>query len=34
VESLRVPHPSLAELVTPRSLFGLAFEVRPPPAPA
>lgn len=34
VESCRAPHPVLAELVTPRSLFGLAFEVRPPPAPA
>ena len=32
--SLPSPHPSLAVLVTPRSLFGLAFEVRPPPAPA
>jgi hypothetical protein len=25
---------TLGELVAPRSLFGLAFEVRPPPAPA
>jgi len=25
---------TVGELVTPRSLFGLAFEVRPPPAPA
>jgi hypothetical protein len=28
------PRPPGGELVTPRSLFGLAFEVRPPPAPA
>ena len=28
------PRVTLAELVTPRSLFGLAFESRPPPAPA
>ena len=34
VAGLPVPHPAVAELVTPRSLFGLAFEVRPPPAPA
>ena len=26
--------PAIAELVTPRSLFGVAFQVRPPPAPA
>jgi hypothetical protein len=32
--SLPVPRPTVGELVTPRSLFGLAFEVRPPPAPA
>jgi hypothetical protein len=32
--SLPPPHPTGGELVTPRSLFGLAFEVRPPPAPA
>jgi hypothetical protein len=32
--TLRAPHRSVAELITPRSLFGLAFEVRPPPAPA
>jgi len=31
---LLVPRPTLAELVAPRSLFGLAFESRPPPAPA
>jgi hypothetical protein len=31
VATLPIPRPSLAELVTPRSLFGLAFEVRPPP---
>jgi hypothetical protein len=29
-----VPRPALGELVTPRSLFGLAFEVRPPPVAA
>jgi hypothetical protein len=34
VAAVSTPHPSLAELSTPRSLFGLAFEVRPPPAPA
>ena len=34
VAGLPVPHPAVAELVRPRSLFGLAFEVRPPPAPA
>jgi hypothetical protein len=33
-ESLPAPRTTLAELVTPRSLFGLAFEVRPPPAPS
>jgi hypothetical protein len=33
-EPLPVPHTTLGELVTPRSLFGLAFESRPPPAPA
>jgi hypothetical protein len=32
--SLPAPSPTVGELVTPRSLFGLAFEVRPPPAPA
>jgi hypothetical protein len=32
--SLPTPRVTLAELVAPRSLFGLAFEVRPPPAPA
>ena len=32
--SLPSPRPTVGELVTPRSLFGLAFEVRPPPAPA
>ena len=32
--SLPGPRPAVGELVTPRSLFGLAFEVRPPPAPA
>jgi hypothetical protein len=32
--SLPAPRPTVGELVTPRSLFGLAFEVRPPPAPA
>jgi hypothetical protein len=31
VAGLPVLRPSVAELVTPRSLFGLAFEVRPPP---
>ncbi|HEX9378099.1 MAG TPA: hypothetical protein VF872_00780, partial [Gaiellaceae bacterium] len=34
VGSLPIPRPTVGELVTPRSLFGLAFEVRPPPAPA
>jgi len=33
-QPLRVPHTTLGELVAPRSLFGLAFESRPPPAPA
>lgn len=32
--SLATPRVTLAELVAPRSLFGLAFESRPPPAPA
>ena len=32
--SLPAPRPTEGELVAPRSLFGLAFEVRPPPAPA
>jgi hypothetical protein len=32
--ALPVPRVTLAELVTPRSLFGLAFEVRPPPVRA
>jgi hypothetical protein len=31
---LPMPRPALGELVAPRSLFGLAFEVRPPPAAA
>jgi hypothetical protein len=30
-EPLLVPHTTLGELVAPRSLFGLAFESRPPP---
>jgi hypothetical protein len=30
--SLPTPRATLADLVAPRSLFGLAFEVRPPPA--
>jgi hypothetical protein len=32
---LSPPEPGVttAELVTPRSLFGVAFEVRPPPIP-
>ena len=29
-----VPRAALADLITPRSLFGLAFEVRPPPVAA
>ena len=33
-ETVPSPRPTVGELVTPRSLFGLAFEVRPPPAPA
>jgi hypothetical protein len=33
-ELLLVPRPTLGELVAPRTLFGLAFESRPPPAPA
>ena len=33
-EPLLAPHTTLGELVAPRSLFGLAFESRPPPAPA
>jgi hypothetical protein len=32
--SLPEPRVTTAELVTPRSLFGVAFEVRPPPVPA
>ena len=32
--TLPTPRATLAELVTPRSLFGLAFESRPPPASA
>jgi hypothetical protein len=31
---LAPPRTTLAELITPRALFGLAFESRPPPAPA
>jgi len=31
--TLPTPRTTLAELVAPRSLFGLAFESRPPPAP-
>jgi hypothetical protein len=31
--SLPAPRVTLAELVAPRTLFGLAFESRPPPAP-
>lgn len=34
VTSVGAPRPSFAELIAPRSLFGLAFEVRPPPLPA
>jgi hypothetical protein len=30
--ALPAPRPSLTELIAPRSLFGVAFEVRPPPA--
>ena len=33
-EALPVPHAVLDDLITPRSLFGLAFEVRPPPLAA
>ena len=32
-EPLPTPRTTLGELVAPRSLFGLAFESRPPPAP-
>src|SRR6059058_5138891 len=32
-EPLLTPHTTLGELIAPRSLFGLAFESRPPPAP-
>ena len=32
--TLPTPRATLADLVAPRSLFGLAFEVRPPPASA
>jgi hypothetical protein len=32
--TLPAPRAALADLVAPRSLFGLAFEVRPPPASA
>ena len=31
---LRVPRPSLVLAAPPRSIFGLAFESRPPPLPA
>jgi hypothetical protein len=31
VATLPVPRVALADLIAPRSLFGLAFEVRPPP---
>jgi hypothetical protein len=31
---LPVPRVALADLIAPRSLFGLAFEVRPPPLAA
>jgi hypothetical protein len=34
VRSLPVPRAARAARATPRSLFGLAFESRPPPAPA
>lgn len=30
--TLPAPRPSLPDLIAPRSLFGVAFEVRPPPA--
>jgi len=33
-ETLPVPHTALDDLIAPRSLFGLAFEVRPPPLAA
>lgn len=33
-ETLPVPHAALDDLIAPRSLFGLAFEVRPPPLAA
>jgi hypothetical protein len=32
--TIPVPRPALDDLITPRSLFGLAFEVRPPPLAA
>ncbi|HWJ33043.1 MAG TPA: hypothetical protein VNR59_11940 [Gaiellaceae bacterium] len=32
--ALPVPHAALGDLIAPRSLFGLAFEVRPPPLAA
>ena len=34
VATLPVPRVALADLIAPRSLFGLAFEVRPPPLAA
>jgi hypothetical protein len=34
VRSMPAPRAARAERATPRSLFGLAFESRPPPAPA
>jgi hypothetical protein len=33
-DEVSAPRTTIGELITPRSLFGLAFEVRPPPAPA
>jgi hypothetical protein len=33
-DSMPIPRAARAERATPRSLFGLAFESRPPPAPA
>jgi hypothetical protein len=33
-DGVSAPRTTIGELITPRSLFGLAFEVRPPPAPA
>jgi hypothetical protein len=33
-ETVPVPHTALDDLIAPRSLFGLAFEVRPPPLAA